>query len=133
VIINGRTRKIIAVHTGKGREHDFAVYKRTVGSYMNGETLLYADLGYMGIDAFHAKSKIPIKAKKNQELSEKDKLYNKRLSKKRIHIEHINAKIKTFKIMSYPYRNHRKRHLLRLSLICSVINLELKQTSRKTI
>jgi hypothetical protein len=85
---------------------------------------LYADLGYLGIDEFHANSKIPIKASKLHPLSEKDKAYNKRLARKRVIVEHINAKIKTFKIMSCPYRNHCKRHLLRVSLICGIINFE---------
>jgi IS5 family transposase len=126
VLINGMTRKIMSVHSGKGSEHDFAVYKRTVAFDIHANALLYADSGYQGIEAFHEKSMIPIKARPKQEQSKKDRAYNKRLSKKRVRIEHTNAKIKTFKIMSYPYRNRRTRHFLRASLICSVINFELK-------
>ncbi len=85
---------------------------------------MYGDLGYLGVRDYHANGMIPIKASKNNPLSEKDKAYNKRLARKRVAVEHINAKIKTFKIMAYPYRNHCKRHLLRLSLICGVINFE---------
>ena len=85
---------------------------------------MYADLGYLGIHDYHANSIIPIKASKNNPLNEKEKAYNKRLARKRVAVEHINAKIKTFKIMAYPYRNHCKRHLLRLSLICGFINFE---------
>jgi hypothetical protein len=85
---------------------------------------MYADLGYLGIDSFHANSKIPRKASKLHPLSDKDKSYNKRLARKRVIVEHINAKIKTFKSMAYPYRNHCKRHLLRVSLICGIINFE---------
>ena len=44
----------------------------------------------------------------------------------RILIENINAKIKVFKIMKYPYRNRRKRHFLRLNLVCGIINYELQ-------
>jgi hypothetical protein len=32
--------------------------------------------------------------------------------------------IEVFKIMSYPYRNRRKRHPPRLSLICAIIHYE---------
>jgi hypothetical protein len=40
-------------------------------------------------------------------------------------IEHINAKIKTFKSMAYPYRGHRcNRHSLRMILICGIINYD---------
>jgi hypothetical protein len=85
---------------------------------------VYADLGYLGIDAYHANSKIPKKASKLHPLSDKDKAHNKRLARKRVIVEHINAKIKTFKSMAYPYRNHCKRHLLRVLLICGIINFE---------
>jgi len=124
VVINGRSRKIIDVAEGLGHEHDFNVFKRTIGTMMDEDILMYGDLGYLGIYDYHANSIIPIKASKNNPLSEKEKAYNKRLVRKRVAVEHINAKIKTFKIMAYPYRNHCKRHLLRLSLICGVINFE---------
>jgi hypothetical protein len=62
VIINGITRKIMSVYSGKGGEHDFALYKRTVAFDIHEEALLYADSGYQGIEAFHEKSMIPIKA-----------------------------------------------------------------------
>ena len=85
---------------------------------------VYIDLGYLGINEFHANSKIPRKASKLHSLTDSDKAYNKRLAQKRVIIEHINAKIKTFKIMAYPYRNHCRRHFLRMSLICGIINFE---------
>ena len=44
----------------------------------------------------------------------------------RIVIENINARIKAFKIMSERYRNRRKRHLLRMNLICGLLNQELR-------
>ncbi|MCL2119995.1 MAG: IS5/IS1182 family transposase, partial [Planctomycetaceae bacterium] len=40
-------------------------------------------------------------------------------------IENINARIKTFKILSERYRNRRKRHLLRMNLVCAILNREL--------
>ena len=124
MVINGESRKIIDVAEGVGHEHDFSLFKRTIGTKMDEDILMYGDLGYLGIYDYHANSIIPIKASKNNPLSEKEKAYNKRLARKRVAVEHINAKIKTFKIMAYPYRNHCKRHLLRLSLICGIINFE---------
>jgi len=43
-----------------------------------------------------SKQRNPRKAGKHHPLSDKDKAYNKRLARKRIIIEHINARIKTF-------------------------------------
>jgi hypothetical protein len=88
---------------------------------------MYADLGYLGINKLHANCKIPRKASKLRPLSDRDKAYNKRLAQKRVIVEHINAKIKTFKIMAYPYRNHCRRHLFRMSLICGIINYEKRR------
>jgi len=85
---------------------------------------LLADSGYQGLLALHANSRIPYKKSKNHPLTVEQKLFNRELSKERIVIENINAKIKTFKIMSERYRNRRKRHLLRMNLICAILNKE---------
>ncbi|WP_301951385.1 transposase family protein, partial [Microcystis aeruginosa] len=42
---------------------------------------------------------------KNRKLTELEKEYNKALAKERIIIEHINRKLKIFKILSCKYRN----------------------------
>ncbi|MDT5772846.1 IS5/IS1182 family transposase, partial [Streptococcus pneumoniae] len=39
--------------------------------------------------------------------------------------ENIFAKVKTFKMFSTTYRNHRKRFGLRMNLITGIINHEL--------
>jgi hypothetical protein len=86
--------------------------------------MIQTDLGYLGIEKLHENSLIPIKESKNHKLTKKEKAYNKKLARQRVVIEHINAKIKTFKVTAYPYRNRRTRHLLRMSLICGIINFE---------
>ena len=109
---------------GKGSMHDFKLYKETIGKNVDESILMQTDLGYLGIEKLHANCLLPIKESKNHKLTEQEKAYNKKLAQKRVVIEHINAKIKTFRIMSYPYRNRRRRHLLRMSLICGIINFE---------
>ncbi|MDR2476922.1 MAG: hypothetical protein LBD18_03945 [Treponema sp.] len=74
---------------------------------------------------YHANSFIPLKSSKNHKLTKREKAYNKRLARRRVVIEHINAKIKTFKSMSYPYRGHYcNLHSLRMTLICGFINYD---------
>ncbi|CAG5904446.1 mobile genetic element [Streptococcus pneumoniae] len=58
-------------------------------------------------------------------LTLEDKSYNHVLSKERIKVENIFAKVKTFKMFSTTYRNHRKRFGLRMNLIAGIINREL--------
>jgi len=127
VIIEKKRKIIIDVMQEKGSVHDFKLYKDTIGEDLDESIKVHADLGYLGIENFHSNSLIPIKESKHHKLTEREKAYNKRLAQKRVGIEHINAKIKTFKIMSYPYRNHRTRHILRMSLICGIINYELRK------
>jgi hypothetical protein len=126
VIINRKDKKIVDVRQEKGSVHDFKLFKDTIGKGVDPSILIQADLGYLGIGGLHANSQIPKKASKYHELNKRELEYNKRLAKKRVVIEHVNAKIKTFKSMAYPYRNHCRRHLLRMSLICGIINFELR-------
>ncbi len=56
--------------------------------------------------------------------TDEDKIENKKKASKRIYVEHINAKIKTFQILKQKYRNRRKRYNLRVNLICALINFD---------
>jgi hypothetical protein len=82
------------------------MYKRTIGAQVHEEIPVYGDLGYLGIGAYHANSKTLRKASKVHRLDDKGKTFNKRLARKRIVVEHMNGKIKTYKSMAYAYRNH---------------------------
>jgi hypothetical protein len=107
-----------------GKTHGFKLFK---DEFIGVDELIQilADSGYQGIIDFHANSKTPIKKKKNQELSAEEKAYNRELSKLRIFIENVNRRIKRFKIMSDRYRNKRKRHGLRMTIICGLHNMDL--------
>ena len=119
------TQEIICTDQEKGAVHDFKIFKTTVRAIIFGIILL-ADSGYQGLLALHANSLIPFKKSKHHPLTEDQKWFNRALSSERVVIENINARIKTFKIMSVKYRNRRKRHLLRMNLICGILNQELK-------
>jgi len=101
------------------------MYKNTIGVKVICTIQIKADSGYQGIFKFHNNSLIPVKKSKNSPLSDEDKLFNRTLSGERIFIENINAKIKVFRCLSSRYRNRRSRHLLRMSLVCGLINFEL--------
>ena len=123
MIINGETAEIICIAQAKGKTHDFKLFK---DEYMGIDELiqLLADSGYQGIVALHGNSKIPIKKRKNHELTEEEKAYNRALSRVRILIENVNRRLKRFKIMCHRYRNKRKRHGLRMTIICGLHNLD---------
>ncbi|MDR1220088.1 MAG: hypothetical protein LBK73_10855 [Treponema sp.] len=78
------------------------------------------------MEALHGNSRTPKKPGKKRKMNEHEKAYDKRPARKRAVIEGVNAKIKTLKIMAHPYRNHCGRHFLMMSLICGIINFELR-------
>ncbi len=84
------------------------------------------DKGYQGIHKLHAKSRIPKKKPRRGELSREEKKSNQELAKVRVVGEHINRKLKIFKILSDRYRNRRKRFGLRFNLIAGLYNYELR-------
>ncbi|HGR6876716.1 transposase, partial [Streptococcus pneumoniae] len=73
----------------------------------------------------YPQAQTPRKSSKLKPLTAEDKAYNHALSKERSKVENIFAKVKTFKIFSTTYRNHRKRFGLRMNLSAGIINHEL--------
>lgn len=68
---------------------------------------------------------IPTKKPRNKELNELDENYNIELAKRRITMECVNARLKTFKIFSTAYRNWLKNIDRRVILISGIHNFEL--------
>ena len=58
---------------------------------------------------------------------------NRELARIRVIGEHINRKLKIFKILADRYRNRRKRFGLRFNLIAGLYNYELRLSSTETI
>ncbi|WP_338422931.1 transposase family protein [Anabaena sphaerica] len=124
LIINQETGESIYTFFGKGRCHDFSLFKAS-GIHFHPETQGLYDSGYQGIDQYHSNSYTPKKKPKNRELSLLEKDYNRVLAKARISIEHINRRLKIFKIFGDRYRNRRRRYGLRCNLLAAIYNYEL--------
>ena len=86
---------------------------------------ILADSGYQGLAKMYSQAQTPRKSSKLKPLTLEDKAYNHALSKKRVKVENIFAKVKTFKMFSTTYRNRRKRFGLRMNLVAAIINREL--------
>ena len=97
-----------------------------MGDVVSEKVKVQVDSGYLGISRLHWNSEIPKKKSKFHPLSVAEKLENKRISCERVFVETVIAKIKVFKILSNKYRNRRRRHKLRMTLICNIINYENK-------
>ncbi len=123
-IIGQKTLKIMCLGHGKGRNHDFRLFKNS-GVKFHKLVKLIADKGYQGIAKIHDKSETPIKKPKGGKLTKAQKKYNRELNRLRIVVEHVNRRLKIFKILSYRYRNRHRRFGLRANLIAGIYNYEL--------
>jgi len=95
------------------------IITREVGSWLR--LLGFLILGrWKNDDYWDKNSEIPKKGSKNYKLTDtdEDKIENQEKASKRIYVEHINTKIKTFQNLKQKYRNRRKRYNLRVNLIC---------------
>lgn len=117
--------KILFIDYFKEQSHDFNMLKTSRRDLHSAKRIL-ADSGYQGLATIYKQAETPIKLCKKHPLTIKEKQYNQELSKIRIKIEHSFAKIKTFKIFSTRYRNHKKRLNLRVNLIAGICNFELE-------
>jgi hypothetical protein len=84
---------------------------------------ILCDSGYQGIKNYHENAEHPIKKPKKGELTADEKQYNKELAERRIYIEHVNRRIKIFKICKETYRNKRNRMDIRIGLVAALYNL----------
>lgn len=127
IIIDRQTHLIISTELYNGKAHDLTIFKDT--TIVNPHILIIADSGYRGLQKLHPNTLIPIRHKADiDKLSDEQRLTrkatNKAIASVRMKIEHIVGRIKRFKIVSEKYRNRLKRLLLRLNLICGIVNYE---------
>jgi len=120
LVIDADTKQIICINFEKGSCHDFKLYKKSkLRIHPNIKQKL--DSGYQGAQKEHANTEKPIKSSKNHKLTKEEKKQNRKLSQKRVFIEHINAKCKVFNLLENKYRSH-SRFGLRATLIACFIN-----------
>lgn len=122
MIIDMLDKRILSVAFGKGKEHDFSIFKRTF-SWAQPDVCILGDSGFQGIYDMHKNSWIPYKKPRKSSLIKNQKTENKLLSRYRMCIEHVIRYNKRFKILSARYRNKRKRYGLRVSLLSGICNL----------
>lgn len=125
VVVEQATGQIICTAHGKGKEHDFRLFKNSKVR-LRAEIKCLADKGYQGIQKIHTNSCIPKKKPRGSELSNEAKKSNRELAKLRVVGEHIHRQLKVFRILSERYRNRRQRFGLRFNLIAGLYNYELR-------
>lgn len=125
LIINQRNKQVICTEVGKGRQHDFSIFKSSKVKVLQ-EVQLLADKGYQGIRQYHTNSSIPHKKPRNGKLTIEQKQHNKEQARLRVRVENVIRRLKVFRILSSRYRNRRRRFGLRINIIAGLYNYELR-------
>lgn len=124
MVVNQATGQILCTAFGKGRVHDFRLFKQH-RIPMLPEQLCLADKGYQGLAKLHRHSCTPIKKPKQAKLDVEERQYNQMLASLRIVAEHTNRRLKVWRILAERYRNRRRRFGLCFNLIAAIINRPL--------
>jgi hypothetical protein len=110
----------------KGRKHDYDVYKKN-HPVIPKEVVNVVDLGYLDVkkDFPDQLSALPYRKKRNQDLLQEEKEYNKIHSRKRIVIEHTICKLKKYRIMSDTFRNKLRKYNRISDIVTGLINYRM--------
>lgn len=128
VVIDLQSGQILCTFFGKGRRHDFKLY-RASGVRFACQTESLQDRGYQGIQKLHRNTQLPHKKPRGRQLTASQKAENRALACRRVRIEQVNRCLKIFRILAERYRNRRRRFGLRCNLIASLYNYEQAQSA----
>ena len=121
IVVNQDGNRILNYYNAIGKTHDYQMMKDSGVLPILKEMDIGGDFdsGYQGIQKELPKAEIPIKKSKNHDLTEEEKKHNTELSKRRIHVEHVNRQLKIFRIM----KDHMNRYDEKLMIMCGIFNL----------
>jgi hypothetical protein len=122
-VVDQRSKQIICTAHGRGREHDFKLFKRSQVR-PTAATQMLGDGGYQGLQKLHANSQTPRKKPPRRPLPDADQQANRALARARVRGEHVIGSLKIFHILADRYRNRRKRFGLRVNLISGLYNFD---------
>lgn len=131
VITNSKGLILSVSKTVGGRIHDMALLRSSSDyQHLPSQTNKLADLGYEGMLKDHIpRVRIPVKRKhlsgKTQSLTEAEKDFNHRLSKRRIVVENAFNRLKKYNILNQTYRSADKRYNQIFRNIAALVNFRL--------
>jgi len=110
----------------KGRRHDYDIYKKN-HPLIPKQVVSVFDLGYLGVEKDFPQqlSTLPYRKKRNLDLSEEEKEYNKNHSKKRIVIEHTICRLKKYRILSDIFRNRLRKYNRISDIVAGLVNYRI--------
>lgn len=124
IFVHPQTKKILAVsQTVEGKRSDKTLFLDDPNyTCIPPDAKGKADKAYIGIEHPFLTWTIPKKKPRGKELSEEDKESNRQISKIRIYVEHPNAYLKHFSILSNKFRSRIEKTELPIKTIAALYN-----------
>ncbi|MBA3921211.1 MAG: transposase family protein [Nostocaceae cyanobacterium] len=117
-------RDIVDVCIGElGKISDINLFRNN-RSFLDAKQRFLGDKAYIGEELIAT----PCKKPKNAELSEIQKKDNKKLSSRRISVEHLICRVKTFRVASDRFRLARHRYNQVIMAVCGLVRLHLNHS-----
>ncbi len=131
LMVNNRGYILHKIGYKKGRKHDYDVYKKN-HPLTPKQVVNVLDLGYLGVqkDFPEQLSALPYKKKRNQDLSQEEKEYNRIHSKKRIVVEHTISRLKKYRIQSDVFRNKLRKYNKVSDIVAGLVNYRIMNQYR---
>jgi hypothetical protein len=118
----GRTRIVAVPPPAPGRTHDLTLRRR--GPPVPEGCRVYADSAYQGYEGEHPATEIPYKRPPGGRLAKDEREYNRALSSFRVRIEHVFARLKTFRILRDVFRYPRATYHATIRIVAGILNLQ---------
>jgi hypothetical protein len=120
-IVTEQGRIASASPSHPGSRHDLMI--RREGPALSGEARVHGDSAYQGYDKEHANIDYPYKKPKGGSLTDEEKQYNRGLSGFRVRVEHKIGETKHFRVVSDRFRNPRRTHHTKVSIVAGIVNM----------
>jgi DDE superfamily endonuclease/Helix-turn-helix of DDE superfamily endonuclease len=119
-----------------GGIHDLVLLRMThlVERLTPGEEAAMVDKGYEGLGKDYPQHTIyqPIKARKGRPLTEEEKAYNRKVSQYRIVVEHTNAQLNQYQVLSQVYRHGLRGHSRVVRAVAYWVDRRIEQRPLKS-
>ncbi len=119
-----------------GENHDLTLARRTgvIETLDPEDEAAMVDKGYQGLQKDHPDHTIyqPFKARRNQPLTEEQKAYNRHLSSYRIVVEHTNAQLNQFQVLSQVYRHALAGHSRVMRVVAMLVDRRIRERPLKS-
>lgn len=133
LIVNPQGQILAVSKTYPGSIHDYEIFRKNkTARKIPQNTKAYLDRGYQGIKKDFPDLKALTPVKKNhwkRKLTLSEKIYNTKLAKKRVVVEHIISRLKKYQILAGIFRNKVDNYNQDFRNIAALINFRLAYTT----